>query len=658
MRWILLLSVAIMCPISVSAGPSTGPIVINILPGQSLEAARDRARNHPGSKIILAGGTYLLNAPLVLTPGDSHVTWEAEPHQTPILSGGREITGWHRANLNGQACFTATIPEVKQGNWYFRALWINNRRAIRARSPNRGYFLAAESPDAGPSWDQGQNRFRFSHEDVPAGPFSYGAEAIVGTRWVESRLPIVGIDAAKHIASFSRKSQWRVEPGDPYWLEGDSRWLDQPGEWFLDRKTGTLYYIPRPGETLATMQAVAPRLSTLLDLNGDAKKGQLIESVTFRGITFSHTGWSLPDPDPATTQPGSGGFAQADLNVPAAITGAALRNCVFENCTISHAGTWGINLGLASQCCRIDQCTLSDLGAGGIRIGDQHIQQGAELQSFGNAVSDCEITGAGRGFPSATGIWIGQSFDNHIKNNHIHDLYYSGISAGWSWGYGDSLNHGNVIERNFVEHIGSTSADEGPFLSDLGGIYLLGARKGTVVRNNVFHDIAGVKYGGWGIYLDEGSSNVLIENNLVYHTTHGSFHLHYGADNIVRNNIFADASDQQIVRTRVEDHLSATFEHNIVAWDGKTPMTKTSPANVRFDHNLYLLPKPDDFRAGGKNWQQWQAAGEDAHSLIRPDAFFVDPAKDDFNFKSPPPKEIDFQPFDASDVGPRPVAPN
>ena len=104
-----------------------------------------------------------------------------------------------------------------------------------------------------------------------------------------------------------------------------------------------------------------------------------------------------------------------------------------------------------------------------------------------------------------------------------------------------------------VLHQATTNADgrtDGPLLADIGAIYLLGGRQGTVIRNNLLHDVAGVRI-AWGIYLDEGCSNVLVENNLVHHTTHGGFHLHYGKENIVRNNIFALSSgEQQIQRTR------------------------------------------------------------------------------------------------------------
>ena len=127
-----------------------------------------------------------------------------------------------------------------------------------------------------------------------------------------------------------------------------------------------------------------------------------------------------------------------------------------------------------------------------------------------------------------------------------------------------------------------------------------------------------MRYGGWGIYFDEGTTHILAENNLVYRTTHGGFHQHYGLENTFRNNILAFRRDAQIQRTRVENHKSFTFEDNIVLWDQGDLLAGSGweKQNVTFDHNIYWHARPGEIRFAGRNWDQWRGAGLDLHSAI------------------------------------------
>jgi parallel beta-helix repeat protein len=189
----------------------------------------------------------------------------------------------------------------------------------------------------------------------------------------------------------------------------------------------------------------------------------------------------------------------------------------------------------------------------------------------------------------------------------------------------------------------------------MAGIYTLGLHTGTVIRNNVWHDCAGLRYGGWGIYFDEGTTGILAENNLVYRTTHGGFHQHYGKNNVVRNNIFAYARDHQIQRSRAEEHLSFTFENNIVLFktgnllDGNYSGTTS---NYLFRSNLYWNEAGGDFKFIKGSFADWQAKGQDAQSVIA-DPLFEDPAQGSFRLKpGSPAQKIGFKPFDINKVGP------
>ena len=603
------------------------------------------------SKVILHGGTYILTEPLVLGPEHSGLIIEAAPGETPILSGGRRIEGWHKDKLHGRDCWSADVPDVRAGKWYFRQLWIDGRRATRARTPNDSYFKIKDSPDI-KTWQDGVTRFVYDADDVPPGPFVYGVEAMAMNRWIENRLPIKDVDPKTKVLRFQKQSHFILEPGDPYWLEGDARFLDQPGEWFLDRDTGRVYYLPLHGQDMTKVETIAPVISQLLILAGDPAKKQFVDNVTIRGITFSHTHWSLPEVDPATTQPAdTAGFSQAAIQVPAVIRADGARACTFENLTVTHVGTYAIELAKACARNRIDRCALTDLGAGGIKLGDTAISQNNADQTFANEITNCEISDGGNVFPSAVGVWLGQAFDNRIAHNHIHDFYYTGVSTGWSWGYGDSLNRGNIIEKNHIHHIGKRADGRGPILSDMGGIYILGGRLGSVVRNNHIHDITAVKYGGWGVYLDEGSSNVRVDSNLIYRTTHGGFHLHYGKDNIVTNNIFSTGREWQIQFSKEEEHTGFTFEHNIVHFTS-APALNAFVSKATFNHNLYGPIAAKDLRFGDKTFAQWQASGQDKNSIVA-DPTFADPATGDFTLKIPAIAEsIGFVPFDVRDAGP------
>jgi hypothetical protein len=438
--------------------------------------------------------------------------------------------------------------------------------------------------------------------------------------WVGVRLAVASVDDKEHLVTFVTKSRRRLTDGPElarYYVENALELLDAPGEWYLNRKTGTLYYWPLPGENLATATVIAPVLPHLLRLDG--KAGARVEYLTLHGLTFAHAEWWLPRDNP--------GDIQAAAYVPGAIQGDFVRRCAVENCTVTHVSNYAVHLARGCQHNRVAGCHAFDLGAGGIRIGEMAVRPEPQEQTHNNLVINNHVHDGGRVFPQAVGLWVGQSFENRLAHNHVHDLDYTGISLGWTWGYGKALARGNVVEHNHIHDLGRER------LSDMGGIYTLGMQPGTVIRGNVFHDIAGYRYGGWGIYFDEGSTHIRAENNLVYRTTHGGFHQHYGKENVVRNNVFAFGRDAQIQRTRVEDHRSFTFERNIVYWrEGKLLAGNWSKVNATFDRNCYWRQGGGGVGFDKRTWAQWRELGQDEHSLLA-DPLFVDAARHDFRLE-------------------------
>ena len=151
-------------------------------------------------------------------------------------------------------------------------------------------------------------------------------------------------------------------------------------------------------------------------------------------------------------------------------------------------------------------------------------------------------------------------------------------------------------------------------------------------------------------------SQVVVEDNLVYRTTHGGFHQHYGKENVVRNNVFALGRDAQLQRTRAEGHRSFTFERNLVYYrEGKLLHGKWDDDQVALDHNVYWRAGGDAVRFGDLTWEQWRARGRDQNSVLA-DPLFVDPEKGDFRLRpGSPAAGVGFKPPDWTDVGPRPA---
>ena len=603
---------------------------------RSRDAIRELKRQQGGQlkqsvTVFIKDGTYVLTKPLVFTAIDSGtkrfpITYASYQDQKPVISGGRRITEWQQELVNGKTLWTAKISEVQQGEWYFRQLWINGQRRTRARYPSTGYLQVANVPDVSPEtvWHQGQQQFEYAAGDLKAWETATEGEVIVMTRWVESRLPIASVNETEKIISFDETSVLRIDPGNLYYVEGVFETLDTPGEWYLDRTQGKLYYYPMDDENIEDVETIAPVIAPIIQLLAQVESGRHIQHLKFQSLTFAHTEWFLPS--------GHSGFAMGAFLVPGAIHGVGAAYCIFKECTFAHLGTYAIDLKRGCHHNSIIDCNLFDL-AGGIKFGEAEIRKNEALHTHSNEVANCHIYDGGRIFHSGMAIWIGQSYNNRIAHNHIHDFYNTTIHLGRTWGYGQTLAKGNIIEFNYVHHIGDRSDGDVPILNDLGAVHTLGVQPGTIIRHNRIHNIQAFNYGGWGIYLDNGSSQITVENNLVYLTRDGGFHLHYGKLNTVRNNIFAFGTNAQLRKSSQEKHLSLIFENNIVYWNsGKLLAGKWKDFNFEFNSNLYWQVNDQEISFDGLTWREWQAKGIDLNSIIAP-PLFIAPERGNFLLK-------------------------
>jgi len=630
-------------------------------PFATLEAARDAIRRMKGSgallrpvTVYLRGGTHVLEEPFLLTDVDSGtnkapITYSAYQNERPVISGGKRITGW-RKSKRGEI-WEAEISEVRNGKWYFRQLFVNGIRRQRARTPNTGFFQVD-----GRTLAPKPLRLKFRGDDIKPSWAGSDTEIVMPRAWTVVRYHFSQVDAATHTMTLSGEDvRWVDEKDAHYWVENTLDALDSPGEWYLDRHSGVLYYWPMPGEDLSQATVIAPRLQQLVRFGGgtwgssnsgeSAFSFEPAHNIRFIGLMFSYTDWTMP-PDGYTDY--QGGF-----DIPAAIEIRTSKDIEIRDSFFAHLGQFAIELGKSCQEIQIVGNEFADLGAGGIKVGEPKGPNQGDEATTNNVISDNRLHSLGVVDPGAYAVWVGQSSNNTIVHNEIYDVPDIGIGVGWTWGYVPSGAYSNTIAFNHLHDIG------GDVMGDLACIYLLGVQPGTVIHHNVCHDVkrSDVSYGGWGIYTDEGSSNMVIENNIVYRTQDGGFHHHYGQKNVIRNNVFALGQNAQLRRTDDEAGHSFDFEHNIVYWtDGILLQAAWKDYNFHFDNNLYYqtgVGSLSDIKFGDWKTDEWQEHGQDVHSIFA-DPKFVNPAGGDFSLQPDSPAfAIGFEPIDVSTVGPR-----
>ncbi|MFO7903606.1 MAG: right-handed parallel beta-helix repeat-containing protein [Pirellulaceae bacterium] len=645
--------------------------------GRAQRAVRTRLKQKTDEPVtvLVHEGTYWLDQPLTFTPADSGtaeapVTYRAADAGEVILSGGMPIDGWEK---DGDL-WRVQLDETRQKELVFHQLFVNDRRAQVASTPNEFYLRTAGPIEPlgdrlearrDPSKKQG---FRFREGDFKQWDNLDDVRIELYHSWTTSLHWIKDLDLRRRIVRFTNHCAWPVgywEQFERYRIYNYFEALDFPGEWYLNQTTGALYYWPRSDEDMRKAEVIAPRLTDLVRIEGKPEAGEFVEHLRLVGLSFRHEDWDF---DRNATVDGQAHAKQQN----AAFTAFGLKNAVIEGCEFAHVGGHAIRLDKGCQGNRISACHIRDCGGGGIYVGPDaevcYAPPNDHVKVERNVIENNFIHDTSRVLGGSIGIWIGSSSFNQVRHNEISDFDYTGISVGWCWGrQTDIFQRENLIEYNHIHH------NVGDILSDNGGIYVLGYSPGSVIRGNVIHHIRHYPYinDSRGIYLDGNTSEYLVEKNLVHHIDSFGVTLK-GQHNVVRNNIFAfcgDSGFNRLFKAHAQDfeYDQSSLKQNIV-YQSEGAMTSGyhAPRWTEIDHNMYWSEQGTDaIRFNDRSsrilqdtpkieevsFARWQELGRDQHSLTV-DPRFVEPAAEDFRLaEDSPAKAIEFERFDYARAG-------
>lgn len=631
------------------------PCGLSILDARNRIRAERKDGNDGPRTVRIKAGTYRLEEALMFGPEDSHVTYVADGDV--VVTGSRRLNGW---TVEPDGSWSAAVDWVKEDRMGgFRLLRVNGVMCPRARLPKRSLFtiLNDDLPD-GTSWNAHRPSFFYDPKEFnPQWRNLSDAEIVCYHFWTDSHLRIASVNAESNKVTLVTPCKLAFDTGFSnnksgglrglYVVENIPAAMTDPGDWWLEHAARRLHYRPRPGENPATAVVEVPFVRTLVSLEGHpVNDGRYVEGITFRGIRFSMSQYEL---EPSDTNNGQGASG-----VAAAVVLAGARNCRFEHCIFEDLSGYAAKVSEGSCDNVFSHCTMTRLGAGGVILDGGSARSERRERASGNVIEDCEIGPYGGDFRSGVGILLKNADHTVLTHNHIFDGYYTGISAGWVWGYAPSASTDNEISYNHIHKIGHG------LLSDMGGIYTLGRSEGTKIVGNRIHDVDARAYGGWGIYNDEGSTGILVASNVVYDTKFAPYDIHYAKDIDVRNNIFALGRKEQISRGRVEKHVSVRFVNNIVYWQegclyaGNWEDQPSGGRSFIADRNVYFNPKlPKDQVKVYKSldFASWEKKGHDVSSVYA-DPLFKDAFGRDFRLSACSPAfTLGFVDFNQENVG-------
>lgn len=537
-------------------------------PKASLQAALRQARelrrlNGAATKgavpIILQEGFYMLQQPVVIRTEDGGAPQnptriEAAPGARVILSGGMAIKEWKKAagpiahlpSVAQLQVWEAPLPDVFRELPGFRQLWVNDVKATRAKWPNGGTMERIIS------WDKKEESCQ-----IPAPPVAVnninGLEMFIHQWWEIANLRVRQMDVARDsVRLLFKQPESRIQSEHPWpapWISAETgnsafylsnaiEFLDEPGEWYIDRNNSKIYYWPRSGEDLATARVIAPLLENIIALQGTADEP--VSHVQFKNISFEHVAWNrpsllghvphqtgMPMTEAYKLRP-AGTLQKASLDNQAWVTrpGAAVmvsfaRDISFAGCSFKHIASTGLDYHLGVKNSSVNGSLFKDIGGSAILAGSFG-DEGREIHlpyypkddrvvTDSITVTNNLITDATNEDWGSVGIGLGYTRNSTIAHNDVENVNYSGISMGWGWSPQPNVMRNNKIWANKIHHFGKQNYD-------CAGIYTLSAQPGSLIGENYIDSIYKAPYAHlpshwFYLYTDEGSSHITIKDN-------------------------------------------------------------------------------------------------------------------------------------------------
>lgn len=511
-----------------------------------------------GIQIILRGGTYFLYEPLFIRPEDSGTAEsptiiQAAKGEIPVLSGGISIIGWKKAGT------VSGLPKAAQGNiWVadapvwnddlldFRQLWVNGKKAVRAKSVNGSKMNRILS------WNHKEQSCQIP---LPSKDFKHtpGLEMLIHQWWAIANLRVKAVevkgDSAKLIfhqpeSKIQSEHPWPApwvskETGNSaFFLSNAISFLDEPGEWFLDKVNRKIYYWPGSGESINKINAVAPAIETLVKIEGTIDHP--VRYVNFDGINFNYTTWMRPSQKghvplqsglylldayklktPGT--PDKAGLEnQAWVGRPAAAVEAAYTaNTSFNNCGFEHLSSTGLDYKKGNYQDKIEGNLFKDIGGTAIQVGvysdeafEAHLPYNPQDQreiSTQTKIANNLITDVTNEDWGCLGISAGFVKGINISNNEINEVSYSGIAVGWGWTKTLNAMSNNRVHANKIHHYGK-------HMYDVAAVYTLSAQPGSSITENYIDSIYKAPYAHlpehwFYLYTDEGTAYYTVKDN-------------------------------------------------------------------------------------------------------------------------------------------------